>query len=79
VSLECPFFIAPSVFSDIYFERVSKFVHDVNYFRLSINTKPLDLVYNPATVRRIREFFSSRNKGIARVSKLQLTGKQGHS
>ncbi|CAC5356846.1 VPS13D [Mytilus coruscus] len=42
-------------------------------YKLSINTKPLDLVYNPATVRRVRDFFSSRNKAMAKVSKLQLT------
>ncbi|XP_060085097.1 intermembrane lipid transfer protein VPS13D-like [Ylistrum balloti] len=42
-------------------------------YRVKIETKPLDIVYNPSTIRKIREFFSTKNMGTSRSSQLRLT------
>ncbi|XP_064629557.1 intermembrane lipid transfer protein VPS13D-like isoform X2 [Lineus longissimus] len=42
--------------------------------RLTIKTKPLDIVYNPTAIKRISDFFNSHKKGLAsRTSELKLT------
>ncbi|OWF52509.1 Vacuolar protein sorting-associated protein 13D [Mizuhopecten yessoensis] len=42
-------------------------------YRVTIETKPLDIVYNASTIRKIREFFSTKNMGTSRSSQLRLT------
>lgn len=51
-------------------------VSSIIYFRLSIQTKPLDIVYNPTTFKRVKEFFSTRKKLQSKTSQLRLTGKK---
>lgn len=45
-------------------------------YRLNIQTKPLDVVYNPSSVKRVREFFSTKKMSSSRLSQLKLTGKE---
>lgn len=47
--------------------------------RLNIQTKPLDVVYNPMSVKRVREFFSTKKLSSSRLSQLKLTGKNRSS
>ncbi|KAK3098591.1 hypothetical protein FSP39_021054 [Pinctada imbricata] len=43
------------------------------HYRVCIKTKPLDIVYNPSMVKRVREFFSSRKMKYSKASNLRLT------
>ncbi|XP_077998114.1 intermembrane lipid transfer protein VPS13D-like [Glandiceps talaboti] len=43
-------------------------------YRLEVTTRPLDIIYNPKPIRRVSEFFSSKQKGMSsRPSELHLT------
>lgn len=46
-------------------------------FRVSIQTKPLDIIYSPAAASRVTEFFSNTAKfgGHVRMAELKLAGR----
>ena len=44
-------------------------------YRLDIKTKPLDIVYNPAAIKRVKEFFTVREPGDFPKKEIELAGK----
>ena len=43
-------------------------------YRLDIKTKPLDIVYNPAAIKRVKEFFTVKERGDFPKTEIELAG-----